>query len=151
MTQQEEIFMNNDTKDSIGNQKMIIDLNDSSSLNHMEHLFLKISSKNKLCNTPNLSMTESDKRQVNVSNVNNVINFNFNCDDFQDEKHKKIFFKFIYESLKRNKSFGKLTEMLSEEDIFQNVIDKNIPYHKYFNYILNYLRKSEPNIINKVK
>jgi hypothetical protein len=97
----------------------------------------------------------------NTSNINNIININFNNFDeiqnsttnnhFDTEEEKKIFFEILYESLKLNKKFKTLVEEVSKEDIFNNIINKNIPVYKYFTYITNYLRKSKPNILHNVR
>lgn len=90
------------------------------------------------------------------NNINNIININFN--NFEENQnndtsnnYKKIFFEFLYESLKMNKNFIKLTSEVDKEEVFNSLVKKDIPFFKYFKFIKSYLRKSEPNILNNVK
>lgn len=88
-----------------------------------------------------------------------MININFNnCGQesegdpyFKDESHKKLFFDFLYESLKLNKTFEKIASIVDKEEVYRNIVNKKIPFFKFAKYVTTYLRKSEPNILNKVK
>ncbi len=92
-----------------------------------------------------------------MNNVNNIININFggfgdqnNDKIFEDPEYKRIFFEFIYASLRKSKNYGKVANIISKEEVSKNIDCKNIPYYNYYKTICNYLRKSEPNIFNKV-
>lgn len=97
------------------------------------------------------------KEICNTSNINNIININFNnFDEGQNsssvtEEQKKVFFEILYDSLKLNKHFNKLVEEVSKEEIYNNIVNKNIPVYKFYTYITNYLRKSKPNILYNVR
>lgn len=108
-------------------------------------------------NTPESSKGEAFK--ASHGTINNVININFNnCDKgqlnrseyYEDEMYKKLYFDFLYESFRKNRAFEKITSDVNKEEVYEVLLKKNTPFHKYPRSIVNYLRNAESDFAQKV-